>query len=126
MKSFIAAVIIAVGVICGSLFYTWKIESASDALVSENNQILALLKEESYAEALSRTERMAEYVDKKKLSLSIIMDHSELDKIELAISELAGYIEGEIKTDSLAKCSTLGIMLRHMPKNYRLKIENIL
>lgn len=126
MRSFTAAVVIAALVIFFSVFYTEKIESTSELLVSENTKISRLLQDENYSEALILTKNMAEYVDRKKLSLAIIMDHSELDKIELSICELAGYIEGEVKTDSLAKCSMLGIMLRHMPKNYKLKIENIL
>ena len=69
---------------------------------------------------------MADYVDEKKLSLAIIMDHTDLDKIEMGIAELKGYIEGEIKTDALAKCNSLDVMIRHMPKNYKLKIENVL
>lgn len=126
MKSFAVAIVIAVFVVAGSLFYTHQIETVSDSLVSENLRVTQLLEEENYDEALECAEKMAEYVDRKKLSLAIIMDHGDLDKIELSVAELSGYIKGRVQTDSLAKCGMLNVMLRHMPKNYKLKIENIL
>lgn len=126
MKSFVVSIIIAAVVISGSLFSTHQIEKVSETLSAENSEITEFLKNEDFEKALRLTEDMEDYVNKKKLSLAIIMDHSDLDKIELSIAELKGYVEGNIRTDALAKCSMLDVLLRHMPKNYNLKIENIL
>lgn len=126
MKSFIVSLIIGALVIFGSIFYTDRIEMVSEKLVEDNAEIINCLKKEDFETAGKLTADMSDYVNKKKLSLAIIMDHSDLDKIEMGIAELEGYIEGEIKTDALAKCSMIDVMVRHMPKNYKLKLENIL
>lgn len=126
MRSFITSLIIAALIISGTVFYTHRIEVVSEKLLKDNRTIISSLKEEDFETASALTSDMAEYVNDKKISLAIIMDHTDLDKIESGIAELEGYIDGRIKTDALAKCNTLDVMIRHMPKNYKLKIENIL
>lgn len=126
MKSFIASLIIAVIIVSGTVFYTHRIELVSEKLAEDNQKIISLIEKDDFDSASEFTKDMADYVDKKKIALAIIMDHSDLDKIETSIAELQGYIEGKVKTDSVAKCNTLDVMIRHMPKNYKLKIENIL
>ena len=69
---------------------------------------------------------MQEFVNKKKTTLAVIMDHGDLDKIESGIAELESYILHKIKPDALAKCNALDVLIRHMPKNHKLKIENVL
>ncbi len=126
MKSFLVSLLIGAIVVAGSVFYTSRIEKVSGVLVKSNRDIINYLKEEDYKKAAEVTRNMAEYVDKEKLSLAIIMDHTDLDKIEMGLAELEGYVVGEVQTDALAKCSMIDVMLRHMPKNYKLKLENIL
>lgn len=126
MKSFIVSLIIGITVIAGTVFYTHRIEVVSEKLSKDNKKLIEVLNDEDFEKALELTNNMDDYVNEKKLSLAIIMDHTDLDKIEMGIAELKGYIEGEIKTDALAKCNSLDVMLRHMPKNYKLKIENVL
>lgn len=126
MKSFIISVIIGIFVVLGSMYYTYSIEKVSKELIEDNKKLVLLLKEEDFKGASKLAGDMADYLDKEKIKLAIIMDHSELDKIEMGIAELEGYIEGEIKTDALAKCSMIDVMVRHMPKNYKVKLENVL
>lgn len=126
MKSFIISVIIGILVISGCMYSTYCIENVSKELREDNKKIVNFLKEEDFRGAKEVAKDMSDYLDEEKVKLAIIMDHSELDKIELGIAELEGYIEGEIKTDALAKCSMIDVMVRHMPKNYKVKFENVL
>ena len=48
------------------------------------------------------------------------------DKIEMNISEVEGYINGEEQTDAVSHCRVLGFLFEHLPKNYKFKLENIL
>ena len=126
MKSFIVSLIIGITIISATVFFTHRIETVSEKLLKDNRKLIEVLNDENFHQAITLANDMADYVDEKKLSLAIIMDHTDLDKIEMGIAELKGYIEGEIKTDALAKCNSLDVMIRHMPKNYKLKIENVL
>ncbi len=126
MKSFIISVIIGILVVWGCMYSTHCIERVSAELKEDNKKIVEFLKKDDYEEAEKVADNMSEYLDKEKTRLAIIMDHTDLDKIELGIAELEGYIEGKIKTDALAKCSMIDVMVRHMPKNYKVKFENVL
>ena len=126
MKSFITSLIIAIIIVSSSFFFTHSIEKTSKKLLKDNREIIELIKDDNYEKAYSLTKDMQKYVDKKKISLAVIMDHGDLDKIESGIAELESYIDHEIKPDALAKCNTLDVIIRHMPKNYKLKIENVL
>ena len=126
MKSFITSLIIASVIIVSSFFFTHSIENTSKELLTDNRTIIKLIKNNDYEKAYSLTKDMLEYINKKKTSLAIIMDHGDLDKIESGIAELESYIDNKIKPDALAKCNALDVLIRHMPKNYKLKVENVL
>ena len=126
MKSFIISLIIAAIIVGGTVFFTHRIEETSEKLLKDNRKVISCLENDNYKTAHSVTQDMIEFVNEAKISLAIIMDHSDLDKIESGIAELESYIDSEIKADALAKCSVLDVLIRHMPKNYKLKIENIL
>ena len=126
MKSFMVSLGIAILIIGGTMFFTHRIEETSKKLLEDNRKIISCLKDDNYKKAHTITKDMKEYVNETKISLAIIMDHGDLDKIESGIAELESYIDSEIKADALAKCNTLDVLIRHMPKNHKLKIENIL
>lgn len=126
MKSFIVAIIIAGLIVSGTVFSTHRIEVVSRKILDDNKRVVEAVKENDYQKAKVLARQMAEYVDGKKMTMSIIMDHGDLDKIEQGIAELEGYIEGEAQFDSIAKCKFLDVLIRHLPRNYKLKIENVL
>ena len=126
MRSFIIALIIAGLIVGGTIFSTYRIEVVSGKILDDNQKVVEAVNSNDFKKAKTLARNMAEYVDDKKMSLSIIMDHGDLDKIEQGVAELEGYIEGEAKFDSLAKCKFLDVLIRHLPRNYKLKIENVL
>lgn len=126
MRSFIVSVIIAAAIIFACFFHTYHIEKVSVNLLKSNNALHYALENEDFESAEILTENMTEYIKNKKFSLAAIMDHNELNKIETNLAELDTYIKNNVKADALAKCSTIDVILRNMPQNYRLKIENIL
>ena len=126
MRSFIISLVIAVLIVGGTVFSTYRIEVVSRKILDDNKKVVDAVNAEDYKKAKDLAQHMAEYVDDKKMSLSLIMDHGDLDKIEQGVAELQGYIEGEAKFDSIAKCKFLDVLIRHLPRNYKLKIENVL
>lgn len=126
MKSFIASIIIAVILVSGSLFFVSSIERFSEKLSVDIEEMVSALEAEDYGAAGRLVENMEEYVDREKLNLAAILDHTQLDKIENDIAELKGFVECRVKHDAIAKCRVLDVQIRHMPKNHKVKIENIL
>lgn len=126
MKSFIIAILIAVSMITGSIIYTQNLEKISDELIKHNEQLTRLLEDENYKAALQTVSYMKEYVDDKKIMLAATGDHAEVDTLEIYLSEITEYIKGEHRSDALAHSKALRTLFEHLPKNYRIKAENIL
>lgn len=126
MRSFIAAVIIGVAVIAGSLFFTARIEDFSASLCENIEEIADCLEKEDYVAAQVLARETADFADSEKPLLTALMDHTELDKIETGLAELQGYIDCGAGHDAIAECRVLDVLIRHIPKNYKIKIENIL
>ena len=126
MKSFITALVIAAVMVAGSIFYSAHLDDLSKEMAKDNEEITRLINEEDYEKAREKVQELSDFVDEKKIALATTMDHADLDKIEINLSELHGYVEGEMKTDSLARCKVLDVLFNHLPKNYKLKLENIL
>ena len=126
MKSFIVALCIGVIMVGGCVLYMMEVEDISDELKNLNKKIIESVKTEEYREAEQRLKKLSEYFEGKIIMLAATGNHTELDQIQIYISQVDEYIKEEQKGDALAFCESLDIMFCHLPKNYRLRPENIL
>lgn len=126
MKGVIISAVIAILIVLGSIAYTNHMESVSDELGEINDIIVDALTSENYAQASEYVGKLNDYLDSHHTILAATGNHEEIDKIEMNISELTEYIEGEEKTDALSNCRVLDFLFEHLPKNYELKWENVL
>ena len=126
MRSFISAVAIGIALICGSILYTNHIQKISDELIRCNSVVYRLISEDKFSEADQVIQMMCSYIDDKKIILAATGNHEEIDKIEINIAELMQYNNYEFKADAAARTKVLYILFEHLPKNYKLRPENIL
>lgn len=126
MKSFILALVITVAMVGGSMLYTRELDSISEEALGYNTRIQATIAEDDFDGAKESVNALEQYVTEKRIPLSMILDHTTLDKIESSIAELSGFVAGEMKTDALAQNNVLEVLFRHLPQNYKVRLENIL
>ncbi len=126
MKGVWISLVIAATVIIGSVVYTNHIDNVSRELGEINDRIMTHLENENYADAKHEAGKLSEYLEKKRTVLDATGDHEELNKIEMNVSEMSGYIDGKQQFDAISKCMVLDFMFSHLPRNYKLKLENIL
>lgn len=126
MKGVIISAVIAALIVAGSIAYTNHIECVSNELGEINETIVDALTAENYTEASASVDKLNEYLETHHAILAATGNHEEIDKIEMNISELTEYIEGEAKTDALSNCRVLDFLFEHLPKNYEMKWENVL
>ena len=126
MKSFITSLVIAAFIVAGSIAYGMHIDNVSSELVSINERITEALEADDFDKAGEITGEVKSYFAQKRVMLGATDNHEVLDKIEINIQELVSYVEGRQKTDALSRCRVLGYLYEHLPKNYKLKFENIL
>lgn len=126
MRSFISAVIIGFFMIFGSILYTNHIQKISDELIRCNSVVFQLVSEEKFSDADKIIDMMCSYIDDKKIILAATGNHEEIDKIEIYITELKQYNCYMYKADAVARIKVLDFLFEHLPKNYKLRPENIL
>lgn len=126
MKSFITSLIIAAVVIGSSLFYVHHISGISEEMIEENEKVIQSLETEDFDGALKGLNKLTERMDDKRTILAATGNHEELDKIEIYMLEARQYSEENCREDALARCRVLEMLFEHLPKNYRIRLENIL
>lgn len=126
MKGVITSAILAVVIVAGSIIYSSHMKSVSEELGNINDAIMQSLENDRFPEAGERTKELKQYLDDHRTSLATTGNHEDYDKIEMNIAELTEYINGGAKIDAISSCHVLDFLFEHLPKNYELKLENIL
>lgn len=126
MKGVVISAVIAVLLVIGSIAYTSHIERVSEELGDINEKVIEALVSENFDTASQYVSELIEYLDSHHAVLGATGNHEDFDKIEMNISELTEYIDGREKTDALSNCRVLDFLFEHLPKNYEMKLENIL
>lgn len=95
-------------------------------MLEKNKEIETEIVTQNYESATQKTKELSEYVREKRTILDAVGNHQELDEIERNLSELAAFTEDEMHGDAISKCYSLDFLLRALPRNFKIKIENIL
>lgn len=125
MKSFVISLLLAAVLIGCGIFHQVKFEAAADELTAVNDKIIDGLNREDFPDAMSAINELSGKVERFELFFAALGNHDEIDSIELCISELRGYTQGELKYDALSQAYSLSFLLEHLPRNSRVRIENI-
>ena len=57
---------------------------------------------------------------------SMLIDHNEIDNIDISLTKVSAYIEEREQKLALAELSSLKQMVKHIPKKEALALENVL
>lgn len=126
MKSLITVIIMAAALIGGGMLYMHQLHGVSEELIRINGDIEEAVKNDMFDKASDKIDELYGYLDEKEPYFEAFGDHEELDKIKMNLAELDEYIDAAHKTDAAAKTKVLDFLFKHLPKNYQLKVENIL
>ncbi len=126
MKSLIIAILIATVIIFGGIYATDKLGDISSYLLDLCEQTSDAVKNDDFQVAGELIGEMEGCVEENYIMFATSIDHNEIDKIEMNIKQMQVYIEQEQKADALAYGNVLIGLFEHLPKDYRLKLENIL
>lgn len=126
MKSFWAAVVIAALLIGGGILFNKNIDKVTQELSEKEGKITSLIEEKDFEEAGKEIDGLKKYIDEKMIVLASVVDHKNVDEIELCVAEIEGYTREKSKTEALTKCKKLEHLINHLPINYRVTLQNIL
>ncbi len=125
MKSLIMALIIAAVIVAGGLYCTNQVEELMMELTKKSDSIAENINNDGYDSAKDILLEIEKSLETDAAILASYLDHNELDKIEVAVAQLEVYLERQEKTPALAGTNTLKRYFQRIPKDYKIKLENI-
>ncbi len=126
MRSLIIALTIIVISVGGSLIYTNHLENTANEMMLKNNRITLNILNEKYNDAQVEIKSLKNFVKEKRAVLDAVGNHKELDDIEGYLAELLAFTHEGDKNQALSKCYKLEFLIESLPRNFKLKLENIL
>lgn len=126
MKSMIAVLVMSAVLVASGILYMNKLCGVSEELLRLNGEVRDEIKSSRFDEASKKIDELYGYLDDEERYFETFSDHEELDKIEMTLAELEEYTNAGFEAEALAKTNVLDFLFNHLPKNYRLRFENIL
>jgi hypothetical protein len=80
----------------------------------------------NWSNASKNMESIKDSWDKTEKLWGILVDHYEIDNIEMSMTESRKYIETKDTSMSLAELDNLSLMIEHIYNKERINIKNIL
>jgi len=126
MKQMIFAIIFLIIIIIGSLMSIQYISNQSETLQKQ----LIELEKHIDTEDWSQADTLYKSFKQKWVNIdhkwSMLIDHYEIDYINMDLGELEAYIKTQDKTNALAKISSLQLLVKHIPEKEYPSLKNIL
>lgn len=126
MKNLIIAIFIAVLIIFGGTYSTEKLIDLSETLINLCEKAGEAINNDDFETAEYLVEEMEKRVEDNYNVFAVSIDHNEIDEIEKNIYQMQVYVHENQKADALAYGNVLIGLFEHLPKDYKLKIENVL
>ena len=124
-KEILVVAIVVIGIIILNIITSKKTNSVMDevtahlALVREGIEVL------SEEKMVSNMEKIKETWDKEKNTLSLYVEHDELEKVEMYMTNVNTNIEIKEYNRAIEALDTCTFIIEHIKDKYKLEITNI-
>ncbi len=126
MQIITTLIIVFILMIAGSLSSHNYINSTSKNLVTHLENVQESVQNQKWSIAQEQLELTQTSWDKTKYWWTILLDHHEIDNIDLSSQRLKQYIKAQDKTLSLGEVSALEMLFEHIADTEALTFKNIL
>lgn len=126
MKSVFTALAIGLAIVIGSLSYTQHLEKLSQQLLVYSEELTEHLETENFEKASEHLRVIEDFLEERRTVMDSTGKHGNMDEIRKNIIELRSYIECEAKKEALTKNKSLEFLFGDLPRNFHIRIENIL
>jgi hypothetical protein len=122
----ILLIIVTLGLILGAGFFTIsEVSGTSKVLLSHCDGIKTGVRDGEWEKALEHLKRFEDFWNGVKPLWEILIDHTEIDNIDMALAKIEQYIKTGEKGLALGELSSLELLIRHIPDKEKLSLENI-
>jgi len=126
LKPLIIISVLTALLITGGCLTLYALNSESQRL----NDSLSILEEDienqNWDTAAKKLEEFHSRWDKISSFWAMLIDHYEIDNIELALSHLVSHVKSQDKNEALSEMSSLKTLIKHIPAKESFNLKNIL
>lgn len=122
---------ITVGVIilllgAGGFWHSHYINESANSLVQKLDRVEEFIRVEEWGIAKQEMMQMENEWEGTKKWWSILIDHQEIDNIDISLKRVEKFVEGENSILGLSDLSALRLLVDHIKDTVMLSIQNIL
>ena len=126
MKYILLAVLCLFIIVIGSIASIYYVNNEAEALHKQLNEIEQNIEDENWEKAYALFNSFNEKWTKIDHKWSMIIDHYEIDFINMNLGELEAFIKTKDKSSALAKMNSLQLLVKHIPEKEAPSLKNIL
>lgn len=126
MKKLVWAIIVLILFIAGSFGIEFKLKQSVDNMLLDIKVLTESLKNEDWNNVDKSFENMLNTWEEKSKAWSVIVDHSEIDELTIALYKSKTYANFREKEEALAELKQFEFMVDHIPKIHKIELRNIL
>lgn len=126
MKKLVWAVIVLILFVAGSFAVEFKLKQSVDSMLLDIQTLTENLKNEQWDNVDTGFEDMVNTWEEKGKAWSVIVDHSEIDELTIALYKSKTYANYREKEEALAELKQFEFMVDHVPKIHKIELRNIL
>lgn len=118
-------VLLAAFIIGMSIFSQQLLRKDSEKLKAEIDITVKYAENENWKDAESSINELGRIWSDVKGSWSALIDHAEIDNIDVTLSQLQTLVKAKELPDTLSESAALKTYIGHIPEKERLKLENL-
>lgn len=126
MKPLIIIALLSALIIAGGCLSLYTLDSESKRLDDNLSKLESDIERQNWEDASEKLENFHKKWDRISSFWSMLIDHYEIDSIELALSQLASYVKTRDKSEALSQMSSLRALIKHIPAKEAFSLKNIL
>ncbi len=123
----LVTLVIILTIIIGSAFWTnHSLQTSADELAKQIILVNDEVKSGKWESALAQMGKLETTWQNKAKWWPVFLDHQEMDNIEFSLAKAKAYVANQDQALALGQLSELKLMVKHIPLNEKVSIENIL
>ncbi|MEA4846588.1 MAG: DUF4363 family protein [Clostridiaceae bacterium] len=125
MKPLIIIILLTILIVAGGFMALYTLNSEAQSLDGDLLTLEEAIKNQNWDTASEKLEEFHSKWNKTSSLWSMLIDHYEIDNIELLISQLGSYVKNKDKNEALSNMSSLKTLIKHIPEKESLSLKNI-
>ena len=126
MKPLLYTIILTLAIIGSGIFTINMLKKDAEILNDFVLEMESDIMSEKWDDAGEKGDKLHNQWKKYKKVWPMLIDHLEIDNLDIHISELESFLISRDKTQALSKLSILKLLVKHIPEKESFTLQNIL